>query len=204
MPSLGRVVFLNVLYTLLSSGAIGLGMFSAELFFFKWLWPLILMAGSIMYVELIRHLRQRRVLPCFLVAYVLVILVWPWLPSRFDPDSAVSTGVSPQQGRSWLQKLSMLACPIFFGLTGVSMLLIMNFVLLYQAVTISQSMHYPYLARLEKPISWSSYEGIFQWIKANTQPTDVLASGLDTTIYLYTQRRTIRPFVGLTGLSVLW
>ena len=29
MPSLGRVAFLNVLYTLLSSGAIGLGMFSA-------------------------------------------------------------------------------------------------------------------------------------------------------------------------------
>ena len=90
----------------------------------------------------------------------------------------------------------MLARPIFFGLTGVSMLLITNFVLLYQAVTISQSMHYPYLARLEKPISWSSYEGIFQWIKANTQPTDVLASGHQTTIYLYTQRRTIRPFVG--------
>ena len=197
MPSFSRVVCLNVLYILWSSVSIGLGIFNTEVFFPKWAWPPILMAGSIMYVELLRHLRQGRVLPCFLVAYVLVVLVWPWPPSRFlIPILPFLLAYLLSRVWNWLQKLSMLARPIFFGLTGVSLLLSMNVGLVYQTITISQSMHYPYLARLEKPISWSSYEGVFQWIKANTQPTDVLASGLDTMMYLYTQRRTFRPFVG--------
>ena len=78
----------------------------------------------------------------------------------------------------------------------MSILLSMNIGLVYQTITISQSMHYPYFTRLEKPLPWSSYEGVFQWIKANTQPTDIIASGFDSMIYLYTQRRAFRPFVG--------
>jgi hypothetical protein len=95
----------------------------------------------------------------------------------------------------WLQNLSLPARPIFLGLAAVSLLLSMNVGLVYHAMTISQSMHYPYLTRVEKPLSWSSYAGVFQWIKANTQPADVLASGLDSMMYLYTQRRAFRPFV---------
>jgi hypothetical protein len=196
-PAFGRVVFLNVLYIFWSSAAIGLGVFHADLWFPRWAWPLILMAGGIMYVELFRHLRRGRVLPCFLAAYVLVLLVWPWPAGRFlIPILPFLLAYLLGRAWNWLQKLSVLARPICFGLTAVSLLLSMNVGLLYQAIIISQSMHYPYLTRLEKPLSWSSYEAVFQWIKANTRPTDVLASGFDSMLYLYTQRRAFRPFVG--------
>jgi hypothetical protein len=197
MSSFGRVLCLNVLYIFWNSASIGLGVFNTDLFFPRWAWPLILMAGSSMYVELLRHLRQGRVLPCFLVVYLLIVLVWPWPPSRFlIPILPFLLAYLLSRGWNWLQKLPMLARPIFLGLIGVSILLSMNAGLVYQTITISQSMHYPYLTRLEKPLSWSSYEGVFQWIKANTQPTDVLASGFDSMMYLYTQRRAFRPFVG--------
>jgi hypothetical protein len=196
MPSFGRVVCLNVLYIFCGSAAIGLEVFNADLFFSKWAWPLLLLVGSSMYVELFRHLRQGRVLPGFLVAYVLVVLVWPWPAPRFlIPILPFLLAYLLSRVWNWLQQLSLLARPLCFGLTGVSLLLCMNVGLVYHAMTISQSMHYPYLRRLEKPLSWSSYEEVFQWIKVNTQPTDVLASGFDTMIYLYTQRRTFRPFV---------
>jgi hypothetical protein len=136
-------------------------------------------------------------LPCFLAAYVLVILVWPWPPGRFlIPMLPFLLAYLLSRVWSWLPQLSRLARPIFFGLTGMCLLLSLNIVLVYQAATRNRNMHYPYPTRLETPLSWASYEAVFQWIKAHTQPTDVLASGLDTMIYLYTQRRTFRPFVG--------
>jgi hypothetical protein len=196
MPSFGRVVGLNVLYIFWSSADIGLGVFNTDVFFPMWAWPLPLLAGSGMYVALLRHLRQGRVLPCFLVAYVLVILVWPWPASRFlIPILPFLLAYLLSWVWNWLPQRSMLIRPLCLGLAIVSLLLSMNVGLVYHAMTISQRLHYPYFTRVEKPPSWSSYAAVFQWIKANTQPADVLACGLDSMLYLYTQRHAFRPFV---------
>lgn len=47
---------------------------------------------------------------------------------------------------------------------------------------------------VDSDVSWSSYERIFDWLRTNTRVDDVVASGLDTMIYLYTGRQGFRPF----------
>ena len=73
-------------------------------------------------------------------------------------------------------------------------LLGVNLTIVYRAGKTSRAMGYPYPSSLKEPISWSSYEAIFHWIKNNTQPDDIIASGLDSMVYLYTGRRALRPF----------
>ena len=45
------------------------------------------------------------------------------------------------------------------------------------------------------PLSWLAYEDLFSWIRLNTEKDDVVASGMDTMIALYTQRTAFRPYV---------
>ena len=42
---------------------------------------------------------------------------------------------------------------------------------------------------------WRSYERLFVWLKSNTQEGDVIASGLDSMVYLFTERKAVRAFV---------
>jgi hypothetical protein len=46
----------------------------------------------------------------------------------------------------------------------------------------------------EPLVHWSSFENIFEWLKKHSEPTDVIASPLDSMIYLYTGRRAFRPY----------
>ena len=64
-------------------------------------------------------------------------------------------------------------------------------------ITSSKVNHYPgYLLQRYGSMSWSSYVQMFDWIKQNTNADDVFASGMDPMLYLYTNRRAFRPFVG--------
>jgi hypothetical protein len=85
-----------------------------------------------------------------------------------------------------IKKLLLTSCFIilfFFNLGQV-----------YQAGKINREMCYPVVSTLKEPISWPSYEDIFYWINTHTLPNDIIASGLDSMVYLYTGRRAFRPF----------
>jgi hypothetical protein len=43
-------------------------------------------------------------------------------------------------------------------------------------------------------VRWSEYEQLFRWIRENTAAEDVLASGLDSMLYLYTDRQAVKAF----------
>jgi hypothetical protein len=73
-------------------------------------------------------------------------------------------------------------------------ILVFNLMLFYQRAITNHATGYPYPWVLEDPVSWSSYEAIFNWINHYTQVDDILASGLDTMMYLYTNRCSFRPF----------
>jgi hypothetical protein len=59
---------------------------------------------------------------------------------------------------------------------------------------LSRSYGYPYTISWDHPAGWKDYEEVFQWLQINTKPDDIIASGLDTMIYLYTGRQAFRPF----------
>jgi hypothetical protein len=81
-----------------------------------------------------------------------------------------------------------------FYIVCLSLFIFINLFSVYRTEKISSSMGYPFLKPLDEPISWSSYEAVFNWINIHTQADDILASGLDPMVYLYTGHHAIRPF----------
>ena len=74
-------------------------------------------------------------------------------------------------------------------------ILSINFALVYQVGKRARSMCYPSVYTMKEPVAWSSYKDIFHWINNHTLPDDVIASGLDSMVYLYTGRQAFRPFM---------
>lgn len=195
--TLSRVVAMNVIYILCGSISIGLGIFNVELFFPASAWMLVLLTGGILYVGMIRNLRQYRVLAFFLAGYLFIILIWPWPSPRFlMPILPFLLAYLLDWISNQLPKLASIAPPKISGTIVLTVLLACNMALVRQVVAASHSMHYPSLKQMKEPLSWSSYVRVFEWITAHTRPEDVITSGLDTMIYLYTNRRAFRPFVG--------
>ncbi|MFZ2087166.1 MAG: hypothetical protein WAU47_01210, partial [Desulfobaccales bacterium] len=77
-----------------------------------------------------------------------------------------------------------------------AVLLVINVAVMARMVQITRNGHYPLVSKINKAVSWQSYEDTFRWIKQNTKPGEVIASGLDTMIFLYTGRQAFRPFQG--------
>jgi len=197
IAALSRVVLKNFISILYNSASIGLGIFNVQLFFPASAWLLVVLAGTTVYLGVIKQLCQGRVLPCFLTGYLLLVLIWPWPPFRFlIPILPFLLAYLLNWVWNQLSSLTFVARSKILGVIGLSILLAFNITLVHRAVATSRSMHYPYLERMEESLSWSSYEGVFKWIIMHTRPQDIIASGLDTMIYLYTNRCAFRPFVG--------
>ena len=93
-----------------------------------------------------------------------------------------------------LKKYSAIANRKLLITISLSVLIGINVCSSYQIGKFNRAMRYPYPATLDYSVSWLSYSSIFHWINDHTQPDDVMASGLDTMVYLYAGRRAFRPF----------
>jgi hypothetical protein len=152
--------------------------------------------GFLSLVWLAKDLRRKPILPAFLCCYLLLTICWPWPPARrlivilpFLMAFLLSGLLSIISMFTWLKKQR------FLGVVFAALLVTTNLVITYQNIQTNQKAHYPFLSSLEKPVSWSSYEEIFRWVKANTQPSAIIAYGLDSMLFLYTGRQGFRPFV---------
>ena len=84
MSDIGVVILINTLFALLSIATSGLGFFDTDFFFPAGLWPVTAIVGSLAFIGLMRNLcKKGGVLPCLLVGYLIVVLMWPWPPFRF-------------------------------------------------------------------------------------------------------------------------
>jgi hypothetical protein len=91
----------------------------------------------------------------------------------------------------------VLPSPVYrvLAIVGLGVVMSANLSLLYRHHRISHDVGYPHLDLPGTPVSWSSYEGVFHWLRTHSRPDDVVAAGLDPLIYLYTGRRAFHPYV---------
>jgi hypothetical protein len=138
---------------------------------------------------------QRPALVASLAAYVGLILLWPWPPARFlVPLVPLFTvffvrGINrssmslPRIARNW-----MLAAMI-----GGSVL--SNLAVLREDIVSTRNSGYPAYPQIKDDLPmWQHFETLFSWIRYNSSSDDVLASGLDSMLFLYADRRSVRPF----------
>jgi hypothetical protein len=153
-------------------------------------------AGLVGWFTIAREVSRRRALPSFLVCYALVIAAWPWPPGRFLIPvlpflvAYLILGVSALFGtrprRGW-------HAPIVAAALCVAVIANIGYVVLYGRI--SHRAGYPYNIIPDRPAMWSSYQRVFEWLRTHSDSRDVVASGLDSMISLYTDRPSVRPFI---------
>ena len=202
LVSICRVFLLNLLMVGSSITALGMEGLRRGL---SVLGPIFLLIFGLLlcYATLIialRQLRQGRLLPWCLISYMFIVCLWPWPPYRFlVPVLPLLLIYMLCAIREMVRRLSSMPGYNSLLVLGLTVLVTINLVLVYRAGQVKRNTGYPYLATyvtLNEPlVSWSSYENVFEWLDKHCQPDDVIASGLDSMIYIYTGRRAFRPFI---------
>ena len=195
LSATGRTVVVNT--RLLADALVNFGFIPLSAPFGAWTgWLLLLASAWGIAVEV----RRGRLLGFVLLSYLALVLVWPWPPARFTvpighPLIALALRPLWSVGRKPMQAAVAIA---------VSVLLVVNAQLLSHHHRLTSEDRFPYVV-LPAPgdrVSWADYLELFDWLRANTAEASVLASGMDSMLYLYTGRRAYRPFTGNAAASV--
>jgi len=192
-----KIIGLNLLYLFYGIVTSGLTPISGLFLSNTKLWPLCIPFGIIVFIGIILGVRKQQVLPCFLSAYLFIILIWPWPPLRFIVPVLVFLLVYLLKG-TWVlyERIWNLKDKRIFAFIGGGILVLGNLWQTYQVASFNNKMHYPStIAYYRNYIAWPSFLNMFNWIKANTELHDIIASPFDSMVYLYTGRQAFRPFV---------
>jgi hypothetical protein len=206
-PSIGRVIAHNSMMVFLGTTNIAIGFIyyiSSFLEFPIWLAMLSLLLGLISWFTVLLKNRQASLLRWFLMSYLLIIILWPWPPSRFIVP--ILPFIIPNLFYGilvMLQKPSFLLSSRGFIIAVYSVVLAGNLILSYHQIKLNRYTHYNQPIRWGTQVSWTAYEDIFKWIKSNSRPDDIIASGTDSMTYLYTGRRAFKPFLS-NSLSLFY
>jgi hypothetical protein len=195
----GRVISQNAL--MIAHGSAELPLEGAATFVAPWLGPpvtntLLMVIGLVAWLALISDLVKYRALPWMLAVYLAAMLVWSWPPQRFLVPilpflAAYLLSACARMVKSSGQSVARrLVQPI-----GVGAIVAANVGLLVCHAEQTGATGYPLPKFGMTRVEWSSYEETFAWLKANAQADDVIASGFDSMFALYTDCRSIRPFV---------
>lgn len=194
--ALGRIFLSNIFYTGFATIAVGMSLFLAGTVIPLWTSPLPILFGIITWAMVVKDILKGGILPAFLFGYLIIVLVWPWPPIRFlIPLLPFLLAYFLSWTKTVLQWAPW-SWPRWFMPVLLVMVLMVNLAFLGRATKVSHQWHYPVLVPGKKAVLWKSYQDIFQWIKDRTKPSDVIASGLDTMVFLYTGRQALRPFLG--------
>lgn len=196
-PFIGKIIITNLFHIFLGS---------AKLIadgFYELLRPLSLpfflvpfmFFGLITWVTILFNKEKLNFLKWVLVSYFLIICIWPWPPYRFLipvlPFIAANffIGINLSFKRFLSHRaLKVLNSSVFLVLIST------NLFSVYKILLIHNNTGYPQTDYSEM-VNWRSYENVFSWLRKNSSQDDIIACGLDTMIYLYTNRTAIRPFI---------
>lgn len=157
--------------------------------------------GAVGWIYILWQTRTRRLLPWGLVTYAAMIALWPWPPWRFlvpilpllvsQISQAFGTVIQPFFPRGRHRYVLASVALIAFAAN-------MTFVVIGGRV--SHQAGYPYqlapgITDALAPVSWNSFTETFDWVRSQVRHDEVVASGLDTMLYLYTGRQAFRPWV---------
>jgi len=158
--------------------------------------------GAYVLFDIARRSVGGRLLPCCLLAYVAMICLWPWPPWRFFvpvlPFMVVF--VADAYGdiaRRFLRD----GRHRYLMASAAAIVLALNLAFDVTTGRVSRQVGYPYhfapdvIDRSAQPVSWSGFENMFRWVESHVGQDDVVASGLDTMLSLYTGRAAFRPWV---------
>ena len=191
-----RIIVLNFFFLLMSIVDISIGWLG--IFAHKYniiIMLLYLFIGLMAITWLLIQSKYLKILHSYLIFYLCIVVLWPWPPSRFIipilPFVAACLLIVIKRN---IDNYSFHHNKKIYYIVCLILIIFINLLSVYRTEKISSSMGYPFLKPLDEPISWSSYEAVFNWINIHTQADDVLASGLDPMVYLYTGHHVIRPF----------
>ena len=146
------------------------------------LWPLI---GLVMWAVTLR--RARSAFASSMIAYVTVVLAWPWPSGRFIvPLWPLVVPISFEAMRRRVGTVAV-AC-------GCALIIAANVVALRQVASRNRMTGFPTPPAGQHQVEWKSYLELFSWVRMHTGVTDTVTAGFDSMTYLYTDRPSIRAF----------
>jgi hypothetical protein len=192
----GAIVGWNLIYLLiatLATSLIGLHLGSDWLLGWK-LGPIFLLFGGLPWLQVTWRALRFELLPVFLAGYGVLVLLWPWPPARFLLP--VLPFVMMYVARVAVRLTSALLPTLhaWFLKGGLALAVAANIVVTMQVGVLYSRTGFPFPTFPDRPVQWSSYEEVFDWLREHTALTDRVGSALDSMVFLYTGRQSIRPF----------
>jgi Dolichyl-phosphate-mannose-protein mannosyltransferase len=139
---------------------------------------------------------HRRPLGFVLAAYVLVVMVWPWRPSRFIvPILPLAIACALERLRQLTLEIGTPKLRQGIGLAAIAVVAALNLSETWSFVWRERERGYPFSRVPQEAISWESHLKLFAWIREHVPERDVIGTGLDPMLYLYTGRRAVQPFI---------
>jgi hypothetical protein len=156
--------------------------------------------GIVPWIAMATGLRQVRILPWTLAAYLALMLVWSWPPYRF------LVPILPWLAAYFLAAAAAAGSRLGLGIgwqrAGAACLAVIAFangaLVMGHAEVVSQT-GYPLVDLADPQTNWPAHQRLFAWLKQNSRPGDVVTSGLDSMVALYTGRQAFRPIVYQPG-----
>lgn len=197
-----RILAINAM--LLLTSTVGLALDGLRRLGPAWSFGLVqvfLVAGLVAWIAIVRDAWRGQILPACLLMYGALAVVWPWPPPRFlvpvlpllVPIAFSSTG----------RLVARLPVPIpsagrAAGVVILAIALAGHVMSLRDVGSLSRAAGYPFDSGVTGQVNvatWAGYRDLFAWIRDHTRDDDVVACGLDTMVYLYTDRQGFRPAV---------
>jgi hypothetical protein len=160
--------------------------------------------GTFPWLVVVKRSRSFEPLPVMLLAYLALLCLWPWPPDRFLVPMLPFLGAFAFQAIHGFvaRRVSQRSGDIVLAVV-VAGFLVANVGTLSSYADAARATRYPFIRLVEEPARWQTYQAAFQWLRERSKSDDVIAAGFDTMTALYTDRKTIRPFV-IQPLSIYY
>jgi hypothetical protein len=161
----------------------------------------LVLGGGAAWIAIARDALRARPVAVALVCYAALVVIWPWRPARFLVPvlpllAACTLRTLADAGARFGPTVSRRLTPVLLALCVVAAA--MNLRAVAEAGERSRRAGYPLdvgIGDEDHPGTWRDHQQLFTWLREQTPPDAILASGLDTMMFLYTDRKAFRPVV---------